>query len=86
MTARQLSITDQDGIGNYIDVLASKGHEVKEGEQLLGGVKYRCHNCHKEFRLYNRGDYAVFSDFEEDDQCGHRQMNILTLITGCIDG
>ncbi len=86
MTARQLSITDQDGIGNYIDVLASKGHEVKASDQLLGGIKYRCCNCHKEFRLYNRGDYAVFSDFEEDDQCGRRQMNVLTLIAGYIYG
>ncbi len=86
MTARQLPITDQDGVESYIGGLASKGHEVKASEQLLGGVKYRCHNCHKEFRLYNRGDYAVFSDFEEDDQCGRRQMNVLTLIAGYIYG
>lgn len=71
----------------YIRELTFQGHEL--GEVGFGGIdltgkekdhKYMCLQCKGSVRAYVvGGTLHMFSDFLDDSQCVHRQMNVMTL-------
>ena len=84
MTARQIDPPlgcEQVTLDNYLKELTAAGHIITVQVNHLGGKGYRCTSCHEEFRLYDHsGIFTIFSDFEEQQQCGQKQMNVLTLM------
>ena len=83
MTARLLPPTDQ-ALSDHLAALASSGHVVTP-QELIGGVKYRCRGCQQSVRHYTgHAMQAIFTDFEEDDQCPEQQMNMMTLRTSTV--
>ena len=80
MMSRQ--ITTFDSPEEYLAKLTDAGH-VMVRHQQIGGVIYRCDNCNESVRVYRLpalpSGTTMFTDFEEEDQCGRRQMNALTL-------
>lgn len=70
----------------YIRELTFQGHEL--GEVGFGGMdgpvgkdhKYMCLQCKGSVRAYVvGGTLHMFSDFLDDSQCVHRQMNVMAL-------
>ena len=70
----------------YIRELTFQGHEL--GEVGFGSMddpvgkdhKYMCLQCKGSVRAYVvGGTLHMFSDFLDDSQCVHRQMNVMTL-------